>query len=349
MPSSQNTYMVGIRSVADYSPFGVELDGRTETGGGYRYKFNGMEADDEIKGSGNSYTTEFRQYDSRVGRWLTVDPLTQSFPFQSPYIAFDNSPILLVDPKGLAASKKDKEIKEPTDKQIDKIEKRINKIKEKAQRISLREKKQAEKYIDRHGGTLQSYDSYGSTRYGVRKESENLGVSIKTFNRKSWAGLGKQTAKATFKFGGLISPMSQSFKSYGGPIDVIGFTGGYSYTTITLADGMKVYSKYTSVLFITRGADFGLWKSETVGGKYGIQWEYSIGLVVGKYWGQTRELRASTLEGSGNEAAIDFIGGLTTWSTIKPNGWPGWTGFVIGAGPAFGLSAGETDTNIQRY
>ena len=70
---------------------------------GYRYGFNGMEKDYEAKGKGNSYTTEFRQYDSRLGRWLSIDPLFSNFPWQSPYVGFDNNPILLVDPKGLAA------------------------------------------------------------------------------------------------------------------------------------------------------------------------------------------------------------------------------------------------------
>jgi hypothetical protein len=36
----------------------------------YRYGFQNQEKDDEVKGAGNSYTTEFSQYDPRVGRWL---------------------------------------------------------------------------------------------------------------------------------------------------------------------------------------------------------------------------------------------------------------------------------------
>jgi RHS repeat-associated protein len=65
---------------------------------GYRYGFNGMEKDDEFKGEGNSYTTEFRQYDARVGRWLSLDPVIHH-QF-SPYIAFDNNPLSIIDPKG---------------------------------------------------------------------------------------------------------------------------------------------------------------------------------------------------------------------------------------------------------
>jgi RHS repeat-associated protein len=65
------------------------------------YSFNGMERDDEVKGLGNSYTTEFRQYDPRVGRWLSVDPLMGKYPNMSPYVALNNNPIFFADPLGL--------------------------------------------------------------------------------------------------------------------------------------------------------------------------------------------------------------------------------------------------------
>ena len=38
---------VGIRTCSDYSPFGVELDGRTVSGG-YRYGYQGSECDSEV-------------------------------------------------------------------------------------------------------------------------------------------------------------------------------------------------------------------------------------------------------------------------------------------------------------
>jgi RHS repeat-associated protein len=63
-----------------------------------------MEKDPEMKGEGNSYTTEFRQYDPRLGRWLSLDPLMSMFPDMSPYVAFDNNPVLYVDPYGLAST-----------------------------------------------------------------------------------------------------------------------------------------------------------------------------------------------------------------------------------------------------
>jgi RHS repeat-associated protein len=66
-----------------------------------------MEKDPEIKGEGNSYTTEFRQYDPRLGRWLSLDPLMSMFPDMSPYVAFDNNPVYFVDPYGLASTNGD--------------------------------------------------------------------------------------------------------------------------------------------------------------------------------------------------------------------------------------------------
>jgi RHS repeat-associated protein len=91
-----------IVSTADYSPFGVQFDGRTVSAESYRYGYQGSEKDDEVKGSGNSYTTEFRLLDPRLGRWLSIDPLADEFPWQSPYCSMDNNPINLNDVLGLS-------------------------------------------------------------------------------------------------------------------------------------------------------------------------------------------------------------------------------------------------------
>jgi RHS repeat-associated protein len=82
------------------------MPGRNFMGMEYRYGFNGMEKDNEVKGTGNSYTTTFRQFDPRLGQWLSVDPLFRKFPWQSPYVAFDNNPILKNDPNGDAPGEK---------------------------------------------------------------------------------------------------------------------------------------------------------------------------------------------------------------------------------------------------
>ena len=98
--AADGNYDQVILSWNDYYAFGMTMQGRNG-GVGYRYQFNGMETDNEISGSGNSYTTEFRQYDPRLGRWKSLDPLMAKFPYSSPYVAFANNPIYFTDPYGL--------------------------------------------------------------------------------------------------------------------------------------------------------------------------------------------------------------------------------------------------------
>jgi RHS repeat-associated protein len=54
----------------------------------------------EISGNGNTIAFEFRNYDPRLGRWWSVDPLAARQPDQSPYKAFLNNPIIYTDPEG---------------------------------------------------------------------------------------------------------------------------------------------------------------------------------------------------------------------------------------------------------
>jgi RHS repeat-associated protein len=64
----------------------------------YRFGFNGMEKDNELKGVGNSLDFGARMYDSRVARWLSVDNIKKNH--LSSYQFGGNSPIVLVDPDG---------------------------------------------------------------------------------------------------------------------------------------------------------------------------------------------------------------------------------------------------------
>ena len=64
------------------------------------FGFNGKENDNEVKGAGNSVDFGARIYDSRLSRWLSVDPLQQKYPFASPYNFVLNNPINAIDPDG---------------------------------------------------------------------------------------------------------------------------------------------------------------------------------------------------------------------------------------------------------
>ncbi|MEZ5013055.1 MAG: RHS repeat-associated core domain-containing protein [Chitinophagales bacterium] len=84
-----------------YYPFGMVMPGRTwEAAGGYRYGFNGKEKDDEIEGNGNALDFGARVYDSRIGRWFSVDPLCSKYPSSSPFSYALNNPVLFTDGGG---------------------------------------------------------------------------------------------------------------------------------------------------------------------------------------------------------------------------------------------------------
>ncbi len=84
-------------SRTDYYPFGYPIASRSYNSG-YRYGFNGQEKDNEVYGDGKSYTAEFWQYDSRLGRRWNVDPKPNIS--LSPYSCFANNPIVYCDLKG---------------------------------------------------------------------------------------------------------------------------------------------------------------------------------------------------------------------------------------------------------
>ena len=92
-------YVADVKSYSDYMPFGMQMAGRHGSAGEYRYGFNGMEKDDEVFGSeGTSYTAEYWQYDSRLGRRWNIDPIDK--PWESSYATFANNPIYYIDPNG---------------------------------------------------------------------------------------------------------------------------------------------------------------------------------------------------------------------------------------------------------
>ncbi len=66
----------------------------------YRYGFNGMEKDDEVKGTGNHIDFGARGYDPRLGRWLSVDAFVGRPGSENPYNYSLNLPIMMGDPDG---------------------------------------------------------------------------------------------------------------------------------------------------------------------------------------------------------------------------------------------------------
>jgi RHS repeat-associated protein len=94
-------YEPHIVTAQDYYPFGmmsrVSLPNSGKT---YKFGFNGKMNDDEVKGLGNQQDYGMRISDPRIGRFLSVDPLTKGYPELTPYQFASNSPIAGIDLDG---------------------------------------------------------------------------------------------------------------------------------------------------------------------------------------------------------------------------------------------------------
>ncbi|MBY0535574.1 MAG: hypothetical protein K2P88_06970 [Chitinophagaceae bacterium] len=66
----------------------------------FRYGFNGKENDNDVKGTGNQQDYGMRIYDPRIGKFLSVDPLTKTYPWYTPYQFAGNKPVKYIDLDG---------------------------------------------------------------------------------------------------------------------------------------------------------------------------------------------------------------------------------------------------------
>jgi len=68
----------------------------------YRFGFQGQEKDDEVKDvTGSSINYKYRIHDPRLGRFLSVDPLSYDYPWNSPYAFSENRVVDGVELEGL--------------------------------------------------------------------------------------------------------------------------------------------------------------------------------------------------------------------------------------------------------
>ncbi|MFN8359649.1 MAG: RNase A-like domain-containing protein [Candidatus Kapaibacterium sp.] len=104
IPDGNDKFLPEATTRNYYYPFGMERPLMTASTGtqSYRYGYNGMEKDNAVSPAGvtgANYSTDFREIDTRIGRWWSRDPIVN--PTASPYSTFGNNPIYFVDPLGL--------------------------------------------------------------------------------------------------------------------------------------------------------------------------------------------------------------------------------------------------------
>jgi RHS repeat-associated protein len=157
-------YRADVVSYSDYYPFGAPMTERTAvvTPTDVRYGFNGKEVDSEINGNGNAYDFGARMYDSRLGRWWSVDPKLVDFTSWSSYNFGFCNPAHLIDPDG----------KEPIKPQAGTIKNFITALNNTPSRMGLSVGEQAEAALLRLGSTewnfkpaVTPYFNLNSDRY----------------------------------------------------------------------------------------------------------------------------------------------------------------------------------------
>jgi RHS repeat-associated protein len=96
--SSSDNFVPEVRSAMSYYPFGMKMPG-TEfySGAKPRYDYNGKETDQES----GLQDYGMRIYDKRIGKFLSVDPLTKQYSYLTPYAFAENDVISSIDLDGL--------------------------------------------------------------------------------------------------------------------------------------------------------------------------------------------------------------------------------------------------------
>ena len=151
-----------------YSPFGAELTGRSFNSKSARYGYQGSEKENELSsnGDGNNYTTQFRELDPRLGRWMAIDPKPNAF--ESPYISMGNNPILANDIKGDVVDG-DKKGMENYNKYKGEINGRIAKIKDAMKGVDANSKE-----YSKLNDQLNSYENINKELTSLEQDKKNL-------------------------------------------------------------------------------------------------------------------------------------------------------------------------------
>jgi RHS repeat-associated protein len=374
--TSVDYWLADIRQSTDYSAFGVNLSARnipkfspgTSTpiaNADGRFGYQGSEEDDEVKGiEGGSYATFYRMLDPRLGRWMSLDPVFQ--PNQSPYNSMDNNPICLNDVKGdatdpSAGDKKQfqKDLK-ALNKEAKVLSKRMAKIKGASERLSKREKRQAERFVRKNGGQLDSYeDRFGNKRYSVIRnntssndapgEIGNIDIVRKRFNVDKWTKMREERLNIKKDANTLLAAYDTRFIDYCRatcPIyDMTGISIGGDFVP-GYGAGVQFNLAYMS-FGKDRGFHFFMSSSQQVGFNVGA----GASFFATNFNGSSKDITFDSYKGEA--ADVNYGGWILSYSTSESfdeKGAPVWSGHSAGVslGGPVTFSAGVSNSFVPK-
>src|SRR5690606_23623059 len=85
------TRSVAIIEENNYYPFGLKHQGYNNispSNNVYKYKYQGQERQDELNLNWDSF--KWRNYDFAIGRFMSIDPLAEKYPYNSTYAFQEN-------------------------------------------------------------------------------------------------------------------------------------------------------------------------------------------------------------------------------------------------------------------
>ncbi len=294
----------------------------------YRYAFQAQEKDDEIKGKGNSYNYTYRMHDTRLGRFFAVDPLSAKYPWNSPYAFSENVVINAVELEGL-----------------EKVEvynwaySSATKKNEMTYSHTYTDKSLVGDY-----NRVDDYDGHGNIEKQVWKDKQWKNTSVITEDDIAYA-LRNNKPKIPINRE-VHSPYVSAFE-YSNPIaqemfdvvvpDAVGVTVG------TGAHAGPGGTTNVGFVLFTSGPNAGFHGIHVKTAGLGLEANLSFNIFAGYYNGNKNNMKKD-FGGIGYQVSGDVILGGGTWTSLKDDYTPGWSGISLGLGLSGGSSAEVTKT-----
>ena len=166
------------------------------------YKYNGKELNRMHGLDWYDYGT--RNYDAALPVWTTVDPAADRYPNISPYAYCANNPIIYIDPTGMyieeGSQKEWERRKGDVTSQRDYLQKRVDKLKAKAEAKGWSTEKLASKIGDKNERIARLNTSLG-TMGTLESSSQGYSLSHTATGENGGVTLNTDTKIVDIKFG----------------------------------------------------------------------------------------------------------------------------------------------------